>query len=80
MASNLTHENGRRSGTKTMFSIVAGVIIARVAVGGIEIGEVIKIAPLDLLGAAALITAFGGIYCARRGTDAWREKKGDSDV
>lgn len=69
-----TENKPQPSGTRRWFGIVALVITARVAVGGLTVGGV-EIAQIDLMGAAALIGAFGAVYCARRGTDAWQQKK-----
>jgi hypothetical protein len=41
----------------------------------VTVGAAFSVAPLDLGGAAALVTAFGAVYAARRGTDAWQQTK-----
>jgi hypothetical protein len=70
-----THEHGKASGTKTCFSVIALVVALRLLVGGVTVGAAFSVAPLDLGGAAALVTAFGAVYAARRGTDAWQQTK-----
>lgn len=69
-----THEAGKISGTKAIFSLLAAAICVRVLLGAFGYHEI------DLAGAAALLGAAGAVYGGRRYTEAWSERIERSSV